>query len=481
MWRIAKSDYVKLVPVLALAYYIAFIPHLNYSYPLHVDEWVHLAFSDAMAEAQGIKFVEPFYGQGTIALSSNLEVGFNLFWSVFHQISGITWLSIFRYFPGIILIIIVLSVYVLARRQGFGWEAAFCTCLILTTLGILGPAFLVPVAMGLVFIPLSIFIVFNFKTGWSYLTLFIFTSFLFAMHAATAVGLFIILAPYILLNLKGNFRHSLCVTLALILPFLGSFPWIFDMLILPTAQSLLEPAYPLSHVDIPRVIASYGYFPCVLAALGTFVLAMRGVKKSYGLTLGLLALLIMLVAFFVLQRGVPIMYERGLMYMMLMLSIVAGAGLMAIKNLKLPAKLGAPRIIQRIGYPLCIALIVVILVIGIPSRQNISYYQMIDEEDYEAFVWIRDHIDDTYRKAILDPWKATAFTAITGKNIYIRIHETPGTDSEKAYKFLRGGCSDTAFLRAKEISIVYSQWPCSNPDLLEVRKNVYLLKEAGDW
>ncbi len=48
MWRLAKSDYLKLVPILALAFYIAFIPHLNYPYPVHIDEWVHLAWSKAM-------------------------------------------------------------------------------------------------------------------------------------------------------------------------------------------------------------------------------------------------------------------------------------------------------------------------------------------------------------------------------------------------------------------------------------------------
>jgi len=93
--------------------------------------------------------------------------------------------------------------------------------------------------------------------------------------------------------------------------------------------------------------------------------------------------------------------------------------------------------------------------------------------------WIRDNVNENYEKAILDPWKATAFTAITQKTIYTRIHEYPKPSDIKAYEFLRGGCTDTAFLRENEISIIYSQWSCNNPDLEEVRKNVYLLEEAG--
>ena len=195
--RITKFDYLMLLPILGLAFYIAFIPHQNYPYPLHVDEWVHLTQSKMLMEAGSVTFPGSFL----------LEAGFRLFLSIFQTISGISWMAIFRYFPGIIFMITVLSVYILAQREGFGWEAALFTCLIPTTVGILGPAFLVPMSMGLLFTPLFLFLAFNFRTGWSYLTLFIFTSFLLSSHAPSAISPIIVLIPYILLNLKGNFKH----------------------------------------------------------------------------------------------------------------------------------------------------------------------------------------------------------------------------------------------------------------------------------
>ena len=471
IWRLAKSDYLKLVPILALAFYIAFIPHHNYPYPVHIDEWVHLASFKALISAGSITFSGSFL----------LEAGFHLFWGVFQSISGISWLTIFRYFPGIVFIITVLSVYILAHRQGFGWEAALFTCLIPTTVGILGPAFLVPVAMGLLFIPLSLFIVLNFRTGWSYLVLFLFTCFLLSIHAATAVGLVIVLVPYILLNLKGDFKHSLGIALAVALPFLAPFPWIFSML-LPTVKSLLILQTIPTYIDLPRVIQTYGYLPVGFCLLGTFLLAVRRGKESYGLILGLLALLLMLVSFFTLQYGVQIMYTRGLMYMMLMVSIVAGAGLMGMKRLELPEKISirlrAPLITQNVGKLLCLVFIGLTLAMCIPDRQDTPYYHMIDRQDYQAFVWIRDNVNEGYEKAILDPWKATAFTAITQKNIYTRIHAYPEDKDREAYAFLKGGCTDTAFMRENGISIVYTRQGSKNPDLVEVRKDVYLLKEA---
>jgi len=483
IWQLAKSDYLKLVPILALAFYLAFIPHLNYPYAVHIDEWVHLASSQELMRAGSTTALsQPFYGGSNLLSVQVLEVGFHVFWGVFQQLSGISWMEISRYFPGIIFMITVLSAYILGRREGFGWEAALFVCLIPTTAGIMGPAFLVPVAVGLLFIPLSLFLAFNFRTAWSYLALFIFTCFLLSIHAPSAIFLVIIIIPYILLNLKGNFKHSLGMTLALAIPFLAPFPWIFDMLV-PTFKSLFSPVPLPTHIDFPPVIQTYGHLPILFCLLGTFMLAMRGRSRDYSLVLSLLAMLLVLVTFFTFHYGVSILYQRGLMYMMLMVSIVAGAGLMGLKKLGLPARisiqLGVPFITQNVGRILCLVLIGVTLTIAIPARQSTYYYHMIDKQDYEAFVWIKNNVSKSYEKSILDPWKATAFTALTGKYVYTRIHQAPKDIDEEAYAFLRGGCTDTAFLRENNISIVYNRGSCSNPDLVEVRKNVYLLKEAG--
>ena len=83
-----------------------------------------MAYSKAILKAGNVTFINPFFGQSTMGLGSNLEVGFHLFWGVFQNISGISWLTIVRYFPSIIFMITVLSVYIMGRREGFGWEAA---------------------------------------------------------------------------------------------------------------------------------------------------------------------------------------------------------------------------------------------------------------------------------------------------------------------------------------------------------------------
>ena len=123
-----------------------------------------------------------------------------------------------------------------------------------------------------------------------------------------------------------------------------------------------------------------------------------------------------------------------------------------------------------------LVVVVAALVIAIPKHQRTPYYQMIDREDYQAFSWIRDNLNGRYSKAMLDPWKATAFIAITQKPIYSRIHAFPKPEDEKANEFLDKGSQDTAFLRANGINIVYSRKPVSNPDLEKVSEFVYVLR-----
>jgi hypothetical protein len=313
---------------------------------------------------------------------------------------------------------------------------------------------------------------------------------LLAVHAPSAIYPIIVLAPYILINLRGNFKHSLGLTLALVVPFLAVFPWIFDLL-LPTAQSLFTPHSVAAYVQLPRIIQTYGYLPILIGLLGIFILAMKGGKKNYGLALGLLTMLMMLVTFYTLHYGVPIMYERGLTYMMLLMGVVAGAGLAWVRKLKLPVKLSdrirVPLLTKNVGNILCLVLIGLTLATTIPDRLDTPYYHMIDREDYQAFVWIKENVGDDYEKAMVDPWKATAFSAITEKGTYTRIHAAPQDKDNEAYAFIKGGSLDTSFLRQNGISIIYTrvyefgqnrniEFSSDNPDLVEIARNIYLLK-----
>lgn len=484
VYQLVKSDYLKLALILGFAFYVAFIPHQGYAYPVHIDEWIHLACSnEIIEEASTLGLNSPFSG-GAATGNQTLEFGFHLYWAMFQQVTGLSWLVIFKYFPAIIFVITVLSVYILGRREGFGWEAALCTCFILTTIRFLGPGFLVPVALGLLFIPLSLFIAFHLR-GWrAYVLLFLFTLFLISAHAATAIGMSIALLAYIVLNLKKDFRHSLGLALALIVPFLVSLPWTFDLL-LPTAKAFITAQPPLGFglSYITQIPYLYGYLPTFLFAVGVFMMARRGMLKDWSLIIAPVLFLLLIGLFANLHRGNEVIYARSHLFLMLVMGIIGGYGLWKIRSIRLPERLKPAFLSRNLGGFLCLILLIPTLFFSIRTHLDARYYHTIFEYDYEAFVWIEENIGDEYDKAIVDPWKATAFTAITGKKVYSYIVGSISQADQRAYQFFEEGCSDTAFLKENGISIVYTytHLTCDNPDLVQVREGIYLLpKEESD-
>ena len=45
--------------------------------------------------------------------------------------------------------------------------------------------------------------------------------------------------------------------------------------------------------------------------------------------------------------------------------------------------------------------------------------------------------------------------------------------------FLMAGAGDTEYIREREVDVIYSPYPLSNHDLIEVRDGVYILREEG--
>jgi hypothetical protein len=468
-----------LIPILVLAYYIAFIPHQGYPYPLHLDEWFAMANTNELfTQGYVTKLTDPFSG-GEMLFWQFSEVGFHLFWGTFQKISGISWIIIFRYFPGIVMIITTLSVYLLARKRGFGWEAAFFAALMPTTVGVLGPAFLVPVATALLFIPLSLYLAFEFENYYSLPVLFIFITFLLITHAFTAIAVAIAVLPFILFNLRSKYQRSLGIAAAVFLPFIMLLPWGMPY-IKKVIGYLSGPQFLSPVVDYPQLVHLYGYIPIALVLIGVFSLTRRGEIKDHALTLGMLALLCVQVAYYVFHFGMGGVYERNFLYVMLVMSIISGAGLAAVKKIQfsiMPGRIIPDWSKKNVGLLLSAILIIFALMTMIPVRQNANYYLMIDKTDYEAFAWIDNNLGDEYSMVLLDPWKATAFTAVTGKKVFRRITMATTNEDKQIYELLADGCKDSAFLRDNVISVVYTTSPVDNPDLVAVRENVYLFQE----
>jgi len=485
--RLIKSPAFWLALIAVLGYLLAFIPHFDYAYPLHVDEWMHMSYSRAIQEAGSTAVATvpvyefPDFSTGKLVLQpGDVEPAFHVFWAILQPVTNISWLTIFRYFPGLIFILTILSVYILAQRKGYGLEAAFFTALLTSNTTMLGVTFLVPVALGLMFLPLSLFLIFYYRNVPSYIVLAIFIGFLALMHLPTAVICAMVCLIYAALRVRKERRHGLGIAAATLIPLLGLAP-VIARIAPEFAASFLQLAYLPEYLPyLPSPLYLWGYLPSIFFAIGVAFLVRRGEEQDHALILACLLLLIHNFIFFYFYHGVQILYHRSPLYLMLLMSILAGYALWRLRTLPVLTKAAVgfkARCfrLRWLRYALLGIIVAMILAESVNFHLNTRFYHMIDEEDYAAFIWIEENVSPDYQKAILDPWKATAFMALARREVYARIQHAPKEDDYQAIEFLDNGCIDTQFLEDNGISIVYTTGAVDNSDLVPLRENIYIL------
>jgi hypothetical protein len=462
--EIYKNKHVWLILILLLAFNLNLTPHKDYQYPVHVDEWENFAVSQAILDSGNVVYIEPFMGEKTI--TNDLEIGLRTFLAVFKSVTGMSWLLIFRYMPSIIFMFTILGVYIFANRDGYGLQAAFLAALIPTSVRLIGPGFLVAVGVGLMFIPLSIFVAYNTK---KYQLLFIFITFLFLIHPPTALAVIAVLIPFVLLNYRGNPKHSvfIFIAVALMFVFLISSPRLMH-LVAPTAGSMVSVTkhfLPLA----PQVFKVYGGIQTLIFIIGFFMLGIRGERKDQSLIFASVLLLLPITIYAQFTVGNLTIYDRSYSYLMILMSIIGGFGLLSISTALNK---------HRFGQAIYVLLAISILSTAAIAHSNTPYYHVVDEQEYGDYLWIKENLVDVEGISVLEPWKAKAYVPITGRYVYSHIPLGPSEFCEKRNReideFFRDGGNNSTFLDENNISIVYTKSTITNPDLTEVKPRIYL-------
>ncbi len=442
-----KREYAFLSTILLVAILFSFYPHLNYPYPLHRDEWDRITLANAVIHEKSTVFPDPFLGERVF--DSHLEIGFILLLAEIKLTSGLSWESIFRYFPVLISALITLSVYILARRLGYGLHAAFFASLIPTSVRLLGPAFFVPVSLALTFLPLSIYLLLFYKSAKGRAVFSIFLCFLLYEHPPTGVALLLISAIYIIKEKEPKI-----------------IPWILAAVILSIPQFLPfieskgeEVLIFKTFVHFSDLFTEYGLLPSLLFVVGSFLL----LKKNERDVIFVYSAAVLLILNFLYRRlewTFLIMPERNYLYLMLLMSLPAGFALAKVKN---PG--------------LSVLLILATFILAFQNLISTPFYHIIDEREYDDFLWIKENLEG---RALIDPWKAIAFTALAEKPVYSTISLGPNPKAEERNRaiarFFENACNDTEFLRKNNISIVYSYVNCKNPDLEKIKDRIYVLR-----
>jgi hypothetical protein len=324
--------------------------------------------------------------------------------------------------PALVLGIIAFTAYAWGRKRGFGLEAALFTTFIHTTIRFLGPAFLVPVTLGLIFFPICLILLNKLEQDWRPVPLIMLSlASLFLIHGTTATALGFVLVVYLVLflTLSKSPRRQLLPALSclLLIPASALAIYFWNR---PLVMQQIEDIVGVSHMPLPPIwypLPRLGYIMLGLFVLGVGFLVARGGWRNYALVIST-AILLFFVQFYRhwFHIGPDILYERGWLYVMLFMALIAGYGLGRLRQLGLEFFKR-----WRWGTPLICLLLVLVVAFSLVQRMDgykkEYYYHIIDVKTYYDFAWIGEKLDQ-YSNAVLDPYVAWAFVPITGKYVY---------------------------------------------------------------
>jgi hypothetical protein len=481
--RAPLIETILLCLVLALAFYMASWPRLDYPFPLHVDEWMHLGHTTQLLNTGQVNYPNPFHG-GQWEVGGHPETGYYLWFGTLLLSTGSDWLVLSRIMPALVLGIIAFVAYAWGRKWGFGLEAAFFVTFIHTTIRFLGPAFLVPVTLGLVFFPVCLILLDKLEQDWRPLPLIVLSlASLFLIHGTTAVALGFVLVVYLVfyLTLSKSPRRQLLPALSclLLIPVSALVIYLWNRsFVMREIENIIN----VEHIPLPAIpipLPQLGYMMLAVVVLGFGFLIARGGWRNYALII-FTAILLFFVQFYRrwFQIGPDILYERGWLYVMLLIALIAGFGLSQLRHsgLELFKR-------WRWGTPLVYVALALVVAFSLVQRMDgyakEDYYHVIDIPTYHDFVWIGEELPEG-SVALLNPYVGWSFVPISGKYVYTaKAYPWGVEEAREITAFMMAGATDTSWLEERNIDLIYSPFPLKNPDLVEVRDKVYILRKEG--
>lgn len=478
-------EYLVLAAVLIFAFFMAYIPHLNYPYPLHIDEWEHFALSQSLLEAGTTDYLDPLLGEKRV--SGHPEGGFHLFLAQLRLLSGLSWITIFRFVPAFVFMVTVMGAYLFGRRSNFGLEAAFFAAFIPTTVRMLGPSFLVPVTLSLSFLPIILFLLHYYYESKpsTVVLLLLLLAFMFINHPPSAAVVSVAPAVYAgmqWLEHRREPRHRL--KLALVIAGIGlaflvlylRFPFLIMAEVKRLAESKLPP-----YGFILDALLKYGYVSLAIFLAGIGFLTYRWQRVERNL-LVLTAVYIGIIGLFnSTGYGVTIIADRAWLFFLLTASIVAGYGAHQVLTSALDYRSRASSDVRKWASTGVAAATVLVLVlsgvVAVQQRTNEPYYHLVTKGSYEDMVWIKQNVSSDYRRAVVDTPLGLAFPPVAGRPVYAgeSVQVYIPSRIREVNAFLSAGASNTTWMKARGIDMVYTRRTVNNPDLKKVREWIYLL------
>lgn len=477
-----KRENALLILIVIFGCFITYYPHIDYPYPLHVDEWNHITFAKDIAKNNEIPLVDPFTKK--FEVESNLEIGYHLLLGELVTATDIDIIYL-KFIPVFFFIVSALCVYIFARRfgTGVGLLSVLFLSLIPTNVTILGPKFFVPVNLGFIFIPLGLFLAYrliennNSNNFMYYFSIFVISLFMLLAHPPTALALFLILFVFGVLNFKEHRRKVSLLMLAILIAIFLSIPHFYQKIIEWGSSAALWSSRPYLQ-DIFELPKLFGYIQTILFIIGFYFLVLSGKRKNLILPFSIIILLIDLFIYANYEWILFFPFGRIYMYLMLLMSIIAAYGLIKIKDISFDFSKS-----KRISYSIMILILIIVVFMSFQQHTKTPYYYILEGNDYENFLWLKENTGED-AVVLADPWKAKALIPVSGRKTVSIIGLGPSKNydplNKEIFDFFNNKCSNTDFLVANNVTIIYSSVPyppfdveCENNKLVEIRDKIY--------
>src|SRR3989304_9553259 len=110
-WRKPQVNLIKGLTmgiIIIAAFFMASIPHWQYAYPRHTDEWMHISDTQNLMETGSMNYPDP--GNGGRPFSPDIEIGYHIWLGTIASITGLPLIDIARWLPGVILAMLAVLV-----------------------------------------------------------------------------------------------------------------------------------------------------------------------------------------------------------------------------------------------------------------------------------------------------------------------------------------------------------------------------------
>ena len=227
-------------------------------------------------------------------------------------------------------------------------------------------------------------------------------------------------------------------------------------------------------VHLQGIPLIYGILPTIFFIIGFYFLTKTEKKETWCLLLTSMVLVLNVFLFTRSSSSYIMPYQRTHIPLFLLMSIIASHGYMKLLEIRKPH--------QKLGVILIVICLIATTGIAIERNTNTSYYHLIENKDYENFLWIEENSPPN-ATILSDPWKARALAPVAMRRVYAVMPFGPVEEQMKlvnnANDFFAENCTNTTFLIDNNITVVYTTGNCQNQDLIQVRNNIYFLKQTN--